>query len=222
MAKPTARTFTFKARLERPAGSWFTFIAIPAAISRAAGKRGPVPVVALIEGRAEVRASILPVGDGRHRLTINRRARDEAGVDADDRVFVELRLDENPRASELPDDLVYELRKFDVLGPFERLPVGKQNHIVHWIDQAVAETTRDKRIAKAVEVALGASEREFDRATEAFARRAKRRQAEGGREVPVAAAPDGSKLGRTRRTKENVDVKKNVPAAKKGRSRRGA
>jgi hypothetical protein len=164
MAKPTARTFTFKAHLERPAGSWFTFVTIPAAISRVAGKRGPVPVVALVNGRVEVRASIVPVGGGRHRLTINKRHQSEAGVAAGDRVTLELRIDENPRINELPDDLVHELRKFEVLEPFERMPSGKVNHIVRWIEEAVAETTREKRITKAVEVALGASEREFDRA----------------------------------------------------------
>jgi hypothetical protein len=197
-AKPDSRTFTFKARLERPAGSWYTFLTIPAAVSRAAGKRGPVPIVAFLQApargrsapRVEVRASIVPAGGGRHTLTINARARTQAGVEEGDRVSVELRIDDNPRAAELPEDLVYELRKFDVLGPFERLPVGKQNHIVRWIDEAVAETTREKRIAKAVEVALGASEREFDRAQakEAKAARdAKRR--------PAAAKRGGGRAG---------------------------
>jgi len=170
MPKPS-RTFKFTTRLERPAGSWFHLIMIPASVSRATGKRGPVPVVALVNGLAEVRASIVPCGGGRHRLLINARARGEARVVAGDRVRIVLRVDENPVADPVPHDLAHELRKADVLGPFERLPIGKRNHIIRTVEEAVAETTRDKRIAMAVEVALGASEKEFDRAAAAARKR---------------------------------------------------
>src|ERR1019366_1559878 len=95
----------FTTRLERPAGSWFHLIMIPASVSRATGKRGPVPVVALVNGLAEVRASIVPCGGGRHRLLINARARGEARVVAGDRVRIVLRVDENPVADPVPPDL---------------------------------------------------------------------------------------------------------------------
>ena len=169
-ASKSTRTFAFTTRLERPEGSWFHLIRIPAAVSRAAGKRGPVPVVVVLNGVAEVRASIVPCGGGRHRLLINARARAEAKARAGDRVAVELRVDEHPVGDPMPHDLAHDLRRLDVLAAFERLPVGKRNHIIRYIEEAVAETTREKRIAMAVEVALAASEKEFDRAN-AFGKR---------------------------------------------------
>ena len=170
MTKASSRTFEFTARLERPAGSWFHLIMIPASVSRATGKRGPVHVVARVNGLAEVRASIVPVGGGRHRLLINARARGEAKVEAGDRVKIVLRIDDNPAADPTPPDLASELRRLDVLDAFERLPIGKRNHIIQWIDAAVADATREKRIDLTVEVALAASEKEADRATAAAAR----------------------------------------------------
>src|ERR1019366_7492206 len=173
-ASKSTRTFEFTTRLERPDGSWFHRIMIPVAVSRAAGKRGPVPVVVLINGVAEVRASIVPCGGGRHRLLINARARAEAKAKAGDRVAVELRVDESPVGDPMPHDLAHDLRRLDVLAAFERLPIGKRNHIVRFIEEAVAETTREKRIAMAVEVALAASEKEFDRANAVGKRRLSR------------------------------------------------
>jgi hypothetical protein len=164
MAKASTKVFEFKARLQRPAGSWYTFIDIPATVTRATGKRGPVPVIVLVNGTAEVRASIVPRGDGRHQLMINTRARTEAKVEAGDRVAISLRIDEDQVGYPMPEDLAHELRRHDVYEAYQRLPVGKRNHIVRTIEAAAAETTRQKRIDKTVELALAASEKEFDRA----------------------------------------------------------
>jgi hypothetical protein len=133
-------------------------------VSREIGRRGPVPVVSTINGATELRASLVPVGDGRHRLQLNARVRSEAGVEAGDRVEVVLRVDENPQAEPTPPDLAQALRENGAIEAFERFPVGRRSHIIHWIDEAVAERTREKRIAKAVEVALQKAEAEQDRA----------------------------------------------------------
>jgi hypothetical protein len=167
--------FHFKSRLQRPAGSWYTFIDIPATVSRATGKRGPVPVIVLVNGTAEVRASIVPCGDGRHQLMIHTRARTEAGVEAGDRIDIALRIDEDQVGYPIPEDLAHELRRHDVFEAYQRLPVGKRNHIVRTIEEAAAETTREKRIDKTVEIALAASEREFDRAAKKAAKKRDRK-----------------------------------------------
>jgi uncharacterized protein YdeI (YjbR/CyaY-like superfamily) len=46
---------------------------------------------------------------------------------------------------------------------FSGLPVGKQNHINLWIEEAVRSETREKRVAKAIEVAFRARQRAYDR-----------------------------------------------------------
>jgi hypothetical protein len=41
--------------------------------------------------------------------------------------------------------------------------VGKQNHIILWIEEAVRLETREKRVSQAIEVAFPARERAYDR-----------------------------------------------------------
>jgi hypothetical protein len=163
-----ARTFEFTTRLDHEKG--YYSISIPASVSRAIRKRGPVPVVATVNRAVEVRASIVPCGGGRHRLQLNARARGDAGVVPGDRLAVVLRVDEHPVADPTPADLSRALRDLDLLDTFDRFPVGKRNHILHWIEAAVADRTREKRIDMTVEVAMRAREREHDRAAAKRAR----------------------------------------------------
>src|SRR5271170_3945172 len=128
------RPFTFRARLEQIPGGGPFFVAIPARLSKAIGRRGNVPVIATINCVAEVRASITPCGGGRHRLRLNATTRAEAGVARGEHLDVTLTVDEHPVATPLPDDLAAGLREVDALAGFETLPVGKRNHIVGWIE----------------------------------------------------------------------------------------
>ena len=159
-----SETFKFSARLEQVEGGGPLYVAIPAAVSKTIGRRGNVAVVAVVNGRVEVRASITPTGGGRHRLRLNADARDTAGAVLGRRVAVELRVDESPSAVPLPADLVRALREGDVLGSFRSFPPGKQSHIVLWIEKAAREKTRAKRVTQSVEFALEAKERRADRA----------------------------------------------------------
>jgi uncharacterized protein YdeI (YjbR/CyaY-like superfamily) len=65
----------------------------------------------------------------------------------------------------VPEDLADALRDEGVLETFNSLPPGRRDHVVRWIDDAVHEATRAKRIAKTVEVALGEREKRLDRRT---------------------------------------------------------
>jgi hypothetical protein len=153
-ASASASGFSFSSRLEQVPGGGPYYIAIPAAVSRAIGRRGNVPVVASVNGVAEVRASIIPCGGGRHRLRLNATTREAAGATLGKRLSVHLRVDDNPVADPVPDDLARALREVDALGAFHQMPVGRQNHILHWLEKAVKEATREKRIAQIVESAL--------------------------------------------------------------------
>lgn len=157
-------SFAFGARLEQASGGGPYYVTLPASVSTSIGRRGIVPVVALVNGIAEVRASIVPCGGGRHRLRLNASTRDEAGARVGERVAVELRVDEAPVADPVPADLARALRDAGALDTFARFPAGKQNHIVHWVEAAVREGSREKRIEKTVEVASAARERAVDRA----------------------------------------------------------
>jgi hypothetical protein len=155
--------FEFSVRLEQVEGGGPYYVRIPAAVSKAIGRRGIVPVVAVVNRIAEVRASMTPCGGGMHKLRLNAATRERVGARAGSRVAVTLTVDDHPAVDPAPDDLVRALREEGALAAFERFPVGKQNHILRWIEGAAKEATRTKRIAKTVEVALRAREKRDDR-----------------------------------------------------------
>jgi Bacteriocin-protection, YdeI or OmpD-Associated/Domain of unknown function (DUF1905) len=149
--------YQFAATLERVSGIYA--ISIPARVSQDIGKRGNVPVIAVINDLVEVRASIKPAGGGRHLLQLNASARKQANAQTGARLKIALTIDEHPLADAIPDDLHRALRDEDALLAFQALPVGKQNHILHWIESSAREATREKRIALAVEVAAAKREK---------------------------------------------------------------
>jgi hypothetical protein len=164
------RAFAFSPRLEQVPGGGPYFVSIPAAVSEAIGRRGIVPVVASVNGVVEVRASMIPCGGGRHRLRLNATARDAADAKLGGRLSVRLRVDDNPEADPVPGDLARALRDVDALDAFRRMPVGRQNHILHWLEAAVKEATRERRVAQIVEGALAWREDPRDRRWEGAGR----------------------------------------------------
>jgi hypothetical protein len=69
-----------------------------------------------------------------------------------------------PREIPIPRDLVMALREDGVLADWESMPPGRRLHLVKWIDQAAQETTRAKRVTRAVEEAHQRREKRVDRA----------------------------------------------------------
>jgi hypothetical protein len=169
-ASPEARGFVFSPRLEQVPGGGPYYVSIPAAVSKAIGRRGIVPVVATVNGVAEVRASMVPCGGGRHRLRLNAATRDAADAKLGGRLSVRLWVDENPVGDPVPADLARALRDVDAFDAFRRMPVGRQNHILRWLEAAVKDATREKRLAQIVESALAWREDPRDRRWEGAGR----------------------------------------------------
>jgi hypothetical protein len=69
-----------------------------------------------------------------------------------------------PREIPIPPDLSAALREEGVLVDWESMPPGKRKYLLKWIDQAVQEATRAKRVARAVEEAHQRREKRVDRA----------------------------------------------------------
>ena len=109
------------------------------------------PVVATIRGHT-FRSRVAVYG-GRYLLGLNREVREAARVAAGDRVQVNLELDTAERTIEPPpelraafaDDL--ELRDF-----FDTLSYTHRKEYVRWIEEAKRAETRQRRVAKAVEL----------------------------------------------------------------------
>ncbi|MGD0525062.1 MAG: YdeI/OmpD-associated family protein [Polyangiaceae bacterium] len=168
--KSTRAGFEFAARLEQVPHGGPYYVSIPAAVTEAIGRRGIVPIVASVNGVADVRASMVPCGGGRHRLRLNAATRDAADVKLGQRLSMRLHVDENPVGDPVPDDLAHALREMDVFDAFRQMPVGRQNHILRWLEAAVREETREKRIVQIVESAQAWREDPRDRRWEGAGR----------------------------------------------------
>jgi len=156
-AKPP---FVFRAKLVRM-GAWY-IVDAPAALSKAVGVRGFVPVAGTANGAA-FRASLLPRGGGRHSIALNAAVRAAGKIVPGRLVSVELRVDTEPRGGPTPEDVADALRAEGVLEAFESLAPGRKMHILQWLDAAVHEETRARRVARVVEVALAQHEKRLDR-----------------------------------------------------------
>jgi Domain of unknown function (DUF1905)/Bacteriocin-protection, YdeI or OmpD-Associated len=144
-------------------GTSLYILEIPERVSTTIGRRGPVPIIATLNKAVEIQASLVPMGGGRHRLQLNARTREELEIEPGDRVRVTLLVPARPPRLPVPSDLAVALKEVDFDESFAALPVGKQNHIILWIEEAVRPETRAKRVATVIEMAFRARERAYDR-----------------------------------------------------------
>jgi uncharacterized protein YdeI (YjbR/CyaY-like superfamily) len=96
---------------------------------------------------------------------VSKATRKAAGVEAGERVRITATIDRGDREVPIPPDLREALDDAGVLAAWEGMPPGKREHILAWVEKAVAEATRLKRIARSVEEALKVHERQVDRAS---------------------------------------------------------
>lgn len=119
--------------------------------SLGSGKRPPVTVT--INGHT-YRSTVAPMG-GRYLLPLSAENRTAAGVHAGDVVDVDVGLDTAPRVVEVPKDLAAALATEPTAQErWDRLSYSHQRQHVLAIDEAKTEATRQRRIAKAVEILL--------------------------------------------------------------------
>jgi hypothetical protein len=135
---------------------------VPASVSEGIG-RGKAPVEARIGRSKAFRGTFMPAGGGRHRLFVSKATRWAAGVEAGDRVRITAIVDDGCHEVPLPPDLRGALSDAGVLDAWAGMPPGKREHILSWVEKAVHEATREKRIARSVEEALKVHEKRVDR-----------------------------------------------------------
>ena len=117
-------------------------------------RAGRIAVSGTLNG-ADIRATLVPVRNGQHRLFVNGGMRAATGVRVGDSVAFELRAAQ-PEAIRPPSDLTQSLRQrrgareaFDALSPSHR------RELVRYIDDARTPSTRAKRVAKTIDHLLG-------------------------------------------------------------------
>ncbi len=109
------------------------------------------PVAATINGYTW-RSTVVRMR-GEFMLGLSKEVRGNARVDAGDQVQVELELDLAQRTVEVPRALADALaRDPEASAAYERLAYTHRKEFARWIEEAKREETRERRIAKALEM----------------------------------------------------------------------
>jgi bifunctional DNA-binding transcriptional regulator/antitoxin component of YhaV-PrlF toxin-antitoxin module len=89
---------------------------------------------------------------GKSYLGFNREIRDAAGIGNGDEVEIELERDDAPREVEVPTVFANALEQGGVRDEFDALSFTHRKEYVRWIEEAKRDETRERRLAKAVEM----------------------------------------------------------------------
>jgi hypothetical protein len=112
------------------------------------------PVAGTVNG-TEFRGRLMVYG-GRTYLGFRKEIRDAAGIAAGDEVEVALERDDAPREVELPPALEQALAGDDAArSAYEGLSFTHRKEYARWIAEAKRDETRDRRVAKALEMLRG-------------------------------------------------------------------
>jgi len=134
------------------------FVEVPQRVSLALAGQARAGRV-YVEGRlnaVEIRATLVPVGAGKHRLYVNGGMRSAAGVGTGDTIGLELRAT-SPEEIRLPNDVLASLRgSKDARAAFDSLSPSHRRELLRYIDDARTPEGRHKRIEKSIQHALGA------------------------------------------------------------------
>lgn len=126
---------------------------VPTHVSEAFGLRGHVQVVGTADG-AELTATLVPVGGGRHRLFLNGAVRGAIGKSAGDSVEIRIWLDRSDRMPETPVDLQEALAEDRASEAWQALAPSRRKELLVWLADAKREQTRAARIGRISQIAL--------------------------------------------------------------------
>ncbi|MBV8948285.1 MAG: DUF1905 domain-containing protein [Solirubrobacterales bacterium] len=109
------------------------------------------PVLATVNGYTW-RTSVARMG-GEFLVGLNRQVREGAGVRAGDTVEVGLELDSAPREVDVPEALARALKGDPgAMSTFEALSFTHRKEFARWVGEAKREETRDRRVAKTLQM----------------------------------------------------------------------
>lgn len=136
---------------------------VPEEVSRALGGKGYIPVFANVQGLI-ARTTLVPAGNGTHRLFLNGKIRKKLGIDARSLVGVTLRRDKKPNEIAVPSDVAAALRRTSgAQKAFENTTPGLRREFLRWVLNAKHPEIRAKRIARAIPILIGRASRRSNR-----------------------------------------------------------
>jgi len=147
-AVPRKQTFT--GRIQN-AGGGGAFVEFPFDVEQVFGSKRP-KVKALIEG-VPYRGTLVRMGSEHHLLIILKGIREQVGKTFGDEVKIIVEADTEPRAVEIPAELMKELKKDkDARALFDKLAYTHRKEYVRWIEEAKREETRAARVVKTIDM----------------------------------------------------------------------
>jgi hypothetical protein len=136
-----------------PKGAW-TFIRVPFSVQEAFGSKALVRVTGTINGFA-FRNSLMPEGNGMHRMNVGKEMQADATVRPGDIVKMVLERDDKERTVDVPAELKAALKKNKAAGIFfESLTASCKKEYADWIAGAKQQATKMSRSQKAIELLL--------------------------------------------------------------------
>jgi hypothetical protein len=143
----------FSATIQRSEGGG-AYVTIPFDVEAAFGRKR-VPVHATIDGEPYT-GSLVRMGGECHVLGVLKEIRERIGKQPGDMVDITLVEDVAPRSVEVPEDLRATMDAQPAAAEFFRsLSYSHQREYVRWVEGAKRDATRQRRIARTVEL-LGA------------------------------------------------------------------
>lgn len=139
---------TFEVLLEKHEKMDAAGITIPFDVEEVFGNKR-VPVKVRIND-AEYRTTIFHM-KGKYMLVVPKHFREAAGVQAGEKITVEMERDTEKRTVEVPQDLAEALKKSALTDVFSRMSYTHQKEYVNAINEAKRQETRVRRIEKAVQ-----------------------------------------------------------------------
>ena len=143
---------TFRAVIEDPGGGG-AFVSVPFDVEQAYGQKRD-KILATIDG-VPYRGSLVRMGGESHMLIILKDIREKIDKSFGDEVEVSLEEDTEERTVVVPLDLRELLKQNPQAGEvFQRLSYTHQKEYVNWIESAKQASTRETRLAKAIQMLM--------------------------------------------------------------------
>jgi hypothetical protein len=127
---------------------------VPEEISNALGGKGYIPVFASVQGLI-ARTTLIPAGNGQHRLFVDGKVRKKLGIDTGNLVRIVLRRDKKPAEIAVPAEVAAALRKIPkAQQAFQTITPALRREFLRWVLNAKRPETRAKRIARAIPILI--------------------------------------------------------------------
>ncbi len=123
---------------------------VPHHVSKAFGIRGNIPVKGSING-LPLRATLVPIGEGRHRLFLNGETRKALGAGEGDTVEVSVGIDMEPRTRPIPPMFQEALDKDPgAKAAWDKLPPSHKKEILAYLNNLKSPESLKRNIDKAI------------------------------------------------------------------------